>query len=164
MNLRKAFLLLASHGIALAIGFAIGIYMLPILIAPDPPSVDAVTAVADQADYTAEFRRDLKDSDALHWGEGQLFVSEESISLMGELAPGPDYRLYLSPSFVETEADFNRLKSTMVEVGDVKTFKNFLVPVSPEIAVANYSTAIVWCETFGEFITAAQYQDETSIK
>jgi len=37
---------------------------------------------------------------------------------MGKLVPGPDYKLYLSPEFIETEADFNRLKATMVRVGD----------------------------------------------
>lgn len=39
---------------------------------------------------------------------------------MGKLAPGPDYKLCLSTEFMETEADFNRLKSTMTLVGDVK--------------------------------------------
>ena len=30
-------------------------------------------------------------------------------NVVGKLAPGPDYKLYLSPEFVETEADFKRL-------------------------------------------------------
>ena len=30
-----------------------------------------------------------------------------------------DYMLYLSPTFVETETEFNRLKSKMVVVGSV---------------------------------------------
>lgn len=77
---------------------------------------------------------------------------------MGKLAPGPDYKLYLSPEFVETEADFNRLKSEMVRVGDVKTFENFLVPVPESIDPAAYNTVVVWCESFGQFITAAKYQ------
>ena len=41
-------------------------------------------------------------------------VGSEQLVFMGELAPGPDYKLYLSPEFVETEADFERLKSNMV--------------------------------------------------
>lgn len=77
---------------------------------------------------------------------------------MGKLAPGPDYKLYLSPEFIETERDFNRLKSRMALVGDVKTFNNFLVPVPPGVDPSQYTTVIVWCETFGEFITSARYK------
>jgi hypothetical protein len=64
----------------------------------------------------------------------------------------------LSPEFVETEADFVRLKPTMVRVGDVKTFKNFVVPVPESIDPSRYSTVIVWCESFSQFITAAKYK------
>ena len=111
MKTKNFILLLATHGIVAALGFAGGIYALPILIAPDAPSEAQVSAVAASATYTGEFRRDLQDSDALHWGEGQVSVGTGSISHMGKLAPGPDYKLYLSPEFVETERDFNRLKS-----------------------------------------------------
>ncbi len=104
------------------------------------------------------FRRDLEDSDAFHWGEGEVFVGTESIALKGEIAPGPDYKLYLSPVFVETEADFARLKPDMARVGDVKTFENFVVPVPPAIDPAAYNSVVVWCESFGQFITAAQYR------
>jgi hypothetical protein len=100
----------------------------------------------------------LKDSDAWHWGEGVVSIAPKVISLAGRLAPGPDYKLYLSPEFVETEADFNRLKSSMVRVGDVKTFENFVVPVPAGIEPANYTAVVVWCETFAQFITAAKYR------
>lgn len=158
MKTKKFILLLATHGIVGAIGFAGGIYALPILIAPDAPSEAQVSAVAASASYTGEFRRDLQDSDALHWGEGKVSVGADSISHMGKLAPGPDYKLYLSPEFVETERDFNRLKSTMALVGDVKTFNNFLVPLPPGVDPSSYTSVIVWCETFGEFITSARYK------
>jgi hypothetical protein len=85
-------------------------------------------------------------------------VGRRSIALMGRVAPGPDYKLYLSPEFVETEADFLRLKPRMARVGDVKTFENFIVPVPEAIDPAAYTTVIVWCETFGQFITAAKYR------
>lgn len=89
------------------------------------------------------------------WGEGTVSVGETAISFVGELAPGPDYKLYLASEFVETEADFLRLKPGMVRVGDVKTFKNFLLPVPPEVDPARFTTVIVWCESFSQFITAA---------
>jgi len=154
----RKLLLVASHLVALGIGFALGIYVLPILVAPAPPSSAEVAAVAHNAAFTGRFRRDLKDSDALHWGEGTVSVSRTSIALAGELAPGPDYKLYLSPQFVETEADFKRLKASMARVGDVRTFKNFVVPVPESIDPARYSTVIVWCERFSQFITAAKYR------
>lgn len=154
----RKLLLLVSHLVAVGFGFALGVYFLPILVAPAAPSAAEVSSLAARASYRGQFRRDLKDSDALHWGEGTVSVTRSSVALLGELAPGPDYKLYLSPEFVETEADFNRLKSKMVRVGDVKTFKNFLVPIPESIDPARYSAVIVWCETFGQFITAAKYQ------
>ena len=154
----KTLLLLVTHGLALALGFALGIYALPILTAPAPPSVAEVKAQAGQAAYTGTFKRELKDSDLLHWGEGTVSVGARSVTLMGKLAPGPDYKLYLSPEFVETEADFARLKPTMARVGDVKTFENFVVAVPEGIDVSRYRAVIVWCESFGQFITAAAYR------
>lgn len=156
--MKKALVLLITHALAAAAGFALGIYVLPILIAPAAPTTAEVAAKSAAAAFTAEFRRDLKDSDALHWGEGRVTVGKDAITLAGRLAPGPDYKLYLSPEFVETEADFMRLKPKMVRVGEVKTFENFVVPVPSSVDPAAYSAVIVWCERFGQFITAAKYR------
>ena len=158
MRLPKTLALLASHLAVAGIGFAGGIYALPILVAPPSPTAEEIQAAMGQVIFTGQFRRDLKDSDALHWGEGTVSVGETAISFVGELAPGPDYKLYLASEFVETEADFLRLKPGMVRVGDVKTFKNFLLPVPPEVDPARFTTVIVWCESFGQFITAARYR------
>lgn len=154
----KALLLVVSHALTLAAGFALGVYVLPILVAPPAPGAAEVAAQAKDAAFRGRFRRDLAGSDALHWGEGTLTVGARSIALDGRLAPGPDYKLYLSPEFVETEEAFLRLKASMVRVGDVRTFENFLVPVADGIDVARYTTAIVWCERFGQFISAAKYR------
>ena len=154
----KPLLLVVSHVATLAIGFALGVYVLPILVAPPAPTVAEVAAQAGAASFRGTFRRDLADSDALHWGEGTVSVGPRSIALAGRVAPGPDYKLYLSPEFVETEEAFLRLKPTMVRVGDVRTFENFLVPVAEGIDVSRYTTVIVWCERFGQFITAARYR------
>ena len=147
-----------THTVAVAIGFAAGIYLLPILTAPAAPSADDVAAQAGGAQFKGEFRRDLKDSDLLHWGEGTVSIGRRSITLLGRIAPGPDYKLYLSPEFVETEADFRRLKPRMLRIGDVKTFDNFIVPMPESVDPASYNTVIVWCETFSQFITAAKYR------
>lgn len=158
MKPRTALLLLASHAAVAGLGFSGGIYVLPILTAPAAPAVADVQAATAQPLFTGQFQRGLKGSDALHWGEGQVAIAAEAIGFTGRLAPGPDYKLYLSPEFVETEADFLRLKSRMVRVGDIKTFENFVVPLPPGIQPAQYTAVIVWCETFGQFITAARYR------
>lgn len=135
-----------------------GVYVLPILIAPDSPTAAEVTVAAAGAQFSGRFRRDLKDSDALHWGEGEVRVGAQTVAFTGKLAPGPDYKLYLSPEFLETEADFARLKPRMRRLGDVKTFDRFLIAVPPDVDVARYDTVIVWCESFSQFITAAKYR------
>jgi hypothetical protein len=154
----RRLLLLASHAAVGVAGFAGGIYALPILIAPAAPTAHEVAAVADRALFKAQFKRELAGSDALHWGEGEVSIGAGAVSLRGRLAPGPDYKLYLSPEFVQTEAEFERVKARMKRVGDVKTFENFVVPLPDGVDPAAYTTVVVWCETFREFITAARYR------
>jgi len=156
--MKKVLLLITSHLAVAVIGFGIGIYVLPILTAPPAPAASEVREAAADTQYSGQFRRDLKDSDAAHWGDGTVFVGVNAISLEGKIAPGPDYKLYLSPKFVETEAEFIQLKASMKRVGDVKTFENFIVPVQGPIDLSAYNTVVVWCESFGQFITAAQYR------
>jgi hypothetical protein len=95
--MKKLVLLTVSHAAAVVVGFAVGIYTLPIVTAPDAPPLAEVKSLAGAAKYTGEFRRDLKGSDLLHWGEGTVSVSRTAVSLMGSITPGPDYKLYLSP-------------------------------------------------------------------
>jgi hypothetical protein len=147
-----------THGLVLAIGFALGIYLLPILTAP--PSVDrgVLAETAKAAQFEAAFTRDLKGSDLLHWGEGRVSISPTKIAHDGKLSPGPDYKLYLVPDFVEDEAAFLALKERSLRVGDVKTFDGFLIDLPEGTDVNAYTTVLVWCEAFGEFITAAKYR------
>ena len=49
-----------THAVALAIGFALGVYMLPILTAPPAPEKAALQSAAHGALYSARFKRDLK--------------------------------------------------------------------------------------------------------
>jgi hypothetical protein len=156
--MRKALILAATHLAAAAAGFAAGIYVLPILIAPPAPTTAEVGAVAREQSFTGTFRRDLRGSDAFHWGEGTVSVGPRAIALAGRLAPGPDYKLYLATEYVDTREDFKRIKAGAVRVGDVKTFENFVVKVPEGIDPARYKAVVVWCETFSMFITAAQYR------
>ena len=154
----KKVLLLVSHGVAVAIGFGLGVYLLPILTAPPSPDAAMLEEMSADAIYTATLTRELPGSDFLHWGEGTISVGATSIVHEGALAPGPDYKLYLVPSFVDDEASFEAVKAQSVVVGDVKTFGGFALTIPDGIDIEAYTTVLVWCEAFGEFITAAQYR------
>jgi hypothetical protein len=155
---KKIVLFTASHLIVGVLGFALGIYLLPILVAPRAPASADIEKLTTAASYTAQFRRDLKGSDLLHWGEGEVFVTPRAVAFKGKLAPGPDYKLYLVPEFVQSKEDFQRLKTDSIRVGDIRTFENFIVTIPESVDVGRYSTVVVWCETFSMFITAAQYR------
>lgn len=154
----KKLLLLLSHLGFGAAGFALGIYTLPILIAPPAPDEAEIAQVSQSAAFTGNFRRDLKGSDFLHWGEGDVSVSSHKIAHKGKLAPGPDYKLYLTSGFVEDEAQFEAVKQAAARIGDVKTFNGFVLEVPAGIDIKEYDTVVVWCETFREFISAARYR------
>jgi hypothetical protein len=158
MKLRVIIALFCSHLMIATFGVALGIYLLPILTAPAAPLTSTITQLSAQSNYTAVISAELKGSDFLHWGEGEFSLSPNTITFVGNLSPGPDFKLYLSPRFIESETEFLHAKSSMLMVGDVKTFENFVTKSTTPIALENYNTVIVWCESFGEFITAAKYR------
>ena len=157
--MKKFFALLITHGLALLVGFAGGIYLLPVLIAPPAPTDEEVMASMTDVLYTASFTRDLPGSDFLHWGQGALSITPAKIGFMGEIAPGPDYQLYLTPELVLDEESFLAVKADSVRVGPVKTFQNFVLDTPRDIKLEDYSALVIWCESFSEFITAAQYRN-----
>jgi len=142
----------------LAIGFALGVYFLPILIAPEAPDQSSLAASAEGSLFSAEFTRELKGSDFLHWGEGAVSITPSQIVHIGALAPGPDYMLYLVPEFVEDEAGFIAVKENSLNIGPIKTFDGFIMDLPTDVDLSAYTTVLVWCEAFGEFITAASYR------
>ena len=142
----------------MALGVALGIYLLPILVAPEAPSDAEVTTSSQQAMFSGQFRKDLPGSDFLHWGEGKISISAKQVSFMGSIAPGPDYKLYLTRDLVLNEQEFMTVKDQSVSIGNIKTFDNFILPLPDTINPADYRAVVVWCESFGKFITAAKYQ------
>ena len=156
--LKKTLLLLTTHGLTACLAFAVGIYSLPILMAPPEPSSGALALTIKNTRYVATIGENLKDSDWLHWGKGTFSLGDDYIVFQGKLAPGPAYRMYLSSRFIETEQDFLQHKSTMVEVGKVNSFGNYILPVRADIDIENYNSVIIWCESFKQFITAAQFK------
>jgi len=151
-------LLLGSHTGMLALGFALGIYVLPILIAPESPDQAELSAAAEGAQYEVTLTRDLKGSDFLHWGEGTISLMPRRIVHEGALSPGPDYKLYLVPEYVEDEAGFEAVRDGAVQIGDIKSFDGFIADVPDTVRLEDYTTVLIWCESFSEFITAAKYR------
>lgn len=151
-------ILLFTHALALGFGFALGVYTLPILTAPKGPDKAALQATAASALHTGRFDRNLKGSDFLHWGEGEVRVMRDKIAHEGRLAPGPNYKLYLAPAFVDTNEGFLKLKEQSALIGDIKSFDGFILDVPADIDVGAYTTAVVWCEAFSQFISAAKYR------
>ena len=148
----------AKFAAGLVIGFGLGVYFLPILTAEKGLDSDVLIELQASAERSGTFTRDLLGSDAFHWGDGTVRISDDRIWLEGQVSPGPDYRLYLTPEFVETEADFLRIKAQSAQVGSVKAFANFSLPVPSSIDPSAYPALIIWCEAFGQFITAARLQ------
>lgn len=150
--------LVGTHAATLALGFALGVYALPILTAPKGPDKVTLQATAATAQFKGRFDRNLKGSDFVHWGEGEVRLMHDKIAHEGRLAPGPDYKLYLAPEFVDTREGFLKIKARAKRIGDVKTFNGFLLDVPPGVDVAAYTTVVVWCEAFSQFISAAKYR------
>ena len=64
---------------------------------------------------------------------------------MSRSSPGPDCKLYLSPEFVETEAEFHRVRPRMVRVADVKTNYQERLALFAVTGQGDLGTANLWC-------------------
>lgn len=157
----KKLLLLAILAAALGAGFALGVYALPVMIARAAPEASQVDAVSAAAIARGRFERDHPSSDWLHWGDGELWLSTTHVAFSGSMAPGPDYRLFLSPTAIGSAEDFLAHRSSMIEVGDVRGFNGFILALPEGAAATAYTSAIVWCEGFGQFIAATELKAAT---
>ena len=155
---KKIVLLISSYIIVFVLGLGLGIYLLPILTSPKSVNIDKIIKLEKNALYKTVFVRDLKGSDLFHWGEADVSVSKNEIIVNGSIAPGPDYKLYLTKEFAEQEEEFLSIKDNSRYVAEVKTFKNFVITVPEDIDINDYNTIVIWCESFSEFITAAKYK------
>jgi hypothetical protein len=155
---KKITLLVFSYMIVFLLGLGLGIYLLPILTAPKSVDIDKIIKLEKNALYKTLFVKDLKGSDLFHWGEAKITVSKNEIIVNGSIAPGPDYKLYLTKEFVEQEEEFLFIKDKSKYIAEVKTFKNFVITIPENIDINDYNTIVIWCESFSEFITAAKYK------
>ena len=110
--------------------------------------------------YSARFDRERAGSDYFHWGEGDVRIYESTITFKGELAPGPDYRLYLAPSYVENEVEFLAIKAQSLESESLKPFNGFAFNDVSALRDPALNTLVIWGEGFREFITSARFGSE----
>ena len=100
----------AKFAAGLVIGFALGVYFLPILTEEKGLDTVALAQLEASAERSGTFTRYLPGSDAFHWGEGTVRASDTRMWLKGKISPGPDYRLYLTPELATGEASFLKTK------------------------------------------------------
>jgi hypothetical protein len=156
--MRRVLGLAITHMAAVLIGFALGVYFLPIITAPPSIDADELSRAAEGAVYTTRFAEDLPGNDLLHWGRGTVSLTESRIVHVGDLAPGPDYRVYLVAGRVEDEDDFAVLRDGALLVGPVDRFDGFMLDLPAGTDLSAYTTVLVWCEAFEEFIASATYR------
>ncbi|MDE0310213.1 MAG: DM13 domain-containing protein [Acidiferrobacterales bacterium] len=151
---------LAGLFVGTAVGFALGVYTLPILVEflGDRRQSETVQ-VFSESDPTGEFDRDSPGSDPLHWGEGRIRLSSGHLIFEDDvrLAPGPDYRIYMTTKFVDNRDDFKRIKAQAVEISKLKNFsgpQSFELP--PDLDTDVYDNVVVWCEAFAMYIASAR--------
>jgi hypothetical protein len=142
----------------LVIGFGLGVYFLPILTAKKGLDKMAIEALSESALRQGTLVYDLPGSDGLHWGDGVIMANADQIWLDGEISPGPDYRLYLTPKYAETGAELLQTKADSTQIGPIKAFENFALDIPADVEASNFLAVLIWCEAFGQFITAARLQ------
>ena len=143
-------------------GFLLGVYTLPIVVEwRHGVQERALTPEESEGDLRGAFDRNSPGSDPLHWGEGQVRVSDGSLVFEEDvrLSPGPDYRIYLSKRFAQTREEFLEIKPEAVEVAALEVFSGPLTfPVPPEVDPDVYDNVIVWCEAFAMYIASTRLE------
>ena len=152
-------LFFASHLALFGVGFGVGIYVLPILTAEKNSSADEIKEVKNNARYTGAFFKNQKGSNAVHWVDGKLYVSDQEIAFEGSIAPGPDYKIYLTKTQADDRNSFLKIKEESLYIGDLKNYGNFKKNLPNGVNIDEYTTVQIWCEKFEQFIGSAQYRE-----
>ena len=64
----------------------------------------------------------------------------------------------MTPKYVETGAGFLQIKADSTQIGPIKAFENFALDIPADVEASNFLAVLIWCEAFGQFITAARLQ------
>ena len=74
-----------------------------------------------------------------------IMANADKIWLDGEISPGPDYRLYLTPKYVETGAEFLQIKADSTQIGPIKAVENFALDIPADVEASNFPAVLNWC-------------------
>lgn len=151
-------ILITSHIVLFGLGFAGGIYLLPILTAEKNASTEAINSVKDNTRYTGVFEKNQKGSNAVHWADGKLYVTNTEIAFEGSIAPGPDYKIYLTKIRANDRNEFFKIKDDSLYIGDLKNFGDFNKRLPNGVNIDNYVAVQIWCERFQQFISSASFR------
>lgn len=160
MKTRLKIILLISHLAVLGAGIGLGIYLLPVLTAQENASLNEINDVRNQAKYKGEFTRNQKGSDVFHWAEGKIYVTDHEIAFKGKVAPGPDYKIYLTRKQAMDKNSFLEMKKEAVLIGELRNFGNFRKSIPDNVNINEFTTIQIWCERFSKFIGSAEYRHE----
>ena len=72
------------------------------------------------------------------------------------MTPGPDYKLYRTPKYVDIKVGFEAIKAKIVSVGIIKAFENFGLPMPLSINANTYPAELARYEKFSMFISSTQ--------
>ena len=98
-------------------------------------------------------------SDTLHWVDGTIMVHANKICLEGIVLPGPDYRPYPLPEFVDVVSTVLAIKAESRRIGAVKTFENFALDLPPANDLDEYDAVVTSREAFEQFFTVARLEN-----
>ncbi len=142
------------------IGTGLGVYLLPILTAQENATLSEITNVQKQAKYVGKFVPNQQGSDPLHWVDGELFVTDNEIAFKGKVAPGPDYKIYLTKKQAVDKNSFLEMKKEAILIGELKNFGNFKKSIPESVNINDFTTVQIWCERFSQFIGSAKYKSD----
>ena len=96
--------------------------------------------------------------DLLH-GDGEITLSVENDitynTLQVQFTLEPDYKLYLTPKYVDTTAVFEAMRAQKVPFYGSRHL-NFLPAIPPSVNANDYLPVLVWYEKFSMFMSSAQ--------
>ena len=107
--------------VGLSIGFGLGVYFLPIFTTEKGPDIASIAALSLRRCFAAFLSGICR---------GQLdcfeviMLNADRISLDGKVAPRPDYRLYLTPKYVETGCGIQTITAQSLQIGPIKAFES----------------------------------------
>ncbi len=116
---------------------------------------------------SGRFNPAANDSDLLHRGRGNFkivrFQSTNWVVLEDnfKVTNGPNYKLYLinRRDDIETENAFLAIKAGSHFVGNIQQFEGYQsFPIPAHVDLNTVKSALIWCETFSQFITSGKLQ------